>query len=320
MATYNGQDFLTEQLQSLLAQDRLPDELVVSDDGSTDKTLEIIHAFSKSAPFEVKIINNNNQKRGCTSNFTNGILSCTGDVILLSDQDDVWFPQHVSKLVQALECDPGVLCVASDSECVDIELRPLGYTVRESERFSDRFMKEYRREKGSHLKLTIKHFVASGHSLAFRKTLVQYLFPISDHWIHDQWIFLLASIIGKISYIPDTLTYYRQHNKQSVGGKMSSLTSWADKTANVSSSRELADIYKWEDLLKHYQEIQDQTIDQTIIDLLIRKIEFSKQRIEIRRMPLVPRASKTIILLFKGNYHALARGMIAALRDIYGRR
>jgi glycosyltransferase involved in cell wall biosynthesis len=321
MATYNGQAFLPEQLQSFLVQDRLPDELVVTDDGSTDDTLQIIQAFSETAPFVVNVFNNN-QKRGCTSNFTNGILSSTGDIILLSDQDDVWLPQHVSKLVQELESDSELLSVASDSTCVDIELKPLGYSLRESERFYVHYIKEQHSAKDTHLKVTIRHFVAPGHGMAFRRTLIPYLAPMSDYWIHDQWIFLLASIIGKVSYVPDTLTYYRQHDKQSFGGQMSSLSSWADKTSNVLASRELADIYKWEDILKRCFEIKstNQEISQTIIDLLLKKIEFSKQRVAIRKMPLVTRVIKTTILLLKRDYHMLARGIIAALRDVYGHR
>jgi glycosyltransferase involved in cell wall biosynthesis len=319
MATYNGQDFLEEQLHSFLVQERLPDELVVSDDGSNDNTLQIIQYFSEVAPFRVKVFNNN-KKHGCTSNFTNGVLSSTGDVILLSDQDDVWLPQHVSKLVQELESDPELLCVASDSKCVDIKLKPLGYTLRESERFYAHYIKEQHSANDAHVKVTIRHFVAPGHGIAFRKVLVPYLAPMSDYWIHDQWIFLLASIIGKVSYVPDSLTYYRQHDKQYFGGQISSLAGWADKASKVSSSRELADIYKWEDILKRCLEIKstNQKISQSVIDLLLKKIEFSKHRVEIRRMPLLTRSIKTAILLLKGDYHSMARGLIAALRDVYG--
>jgi hypothetical protein len=140
--------------------------------------------------------------------------------------------------------------------------------------------------------------------------------------MYDQWFFLLATCIGKISYIPGCLTYYRQHNKQYIGGKMSSLSSWANKSATVSSSRELEDIYKWEDILKRCLEIKstNQEISQTVIDLLLKKIEFTKQRVAIRKMPLVTRVIKTTILLLKGNYHMMARGIIAALRDVYGHR
>ncbi|MEI7505079.1 MAG: hypothetical protein WCJ61_17530, partial [Paludibacter sp.] len=128
-------------------------------------------------------------------------------------------PQHISKLAEALECDPELLFVASDSACVDIKFKPLGYSLRKSERFYAYYIKEQHRAKDTHLKVTIRQFVAPGHGMAFRRTLVPYLASLSDHWIHDQWIFVLASILGKIGYVPDTLTNYRQHNKQSLADK-----------------------------------------------------------------------------------------------------
>lgn len=320
MATYNGQAFIAEQLQSLRAQDRFPDELIVTDDGSTDATLQIVQEFSATAPFAVKVCRNTDRRPGCTANFTHGILAAAGDVILLCDQDDVWLPQHVSKLAQALERDPELLCVASNSECVDGQLRPLGYSLRDSERFPASYIREHLRTKGVHLAVTVKHFVAPGHGLAFRKSLVPSLTPMSEHWIHDQWIFLIASALGKVGYLPDTLTRYRQHGSQSFGGTKASLTAWAGMTANASTARELVDVYKWEDVLQRCWELRHPASDPATLDLLRRKIAFARQRVAIRTLPMAARAIKVATLLLRGDYHRLARGIIAALRDVYGKK
>ena len=92
MSTYNGGKYLQEQLDSFLAQTSLPDELVITDDCSTDNTLEIIQAFAAMAPFEVRW-EQNEKNLGYTGNFNQALMKTTGDLVFLSDQDDVWFPE-----------------------------------------------------------------------------------------------------------------------------------------------------------------------------------------------------------------------------------
>src|SRR4051812_29809463 len=94
MATYNGAEFIRDQLRSLALQKRLPDELVVSDDGSTDDTVDILEAFAETAPFPVRI-SVNRENLGFTRNFERAILGCGGDIIYICDQDDVWFPNKI---------------------------------------------------------------------------------------------------------------------------------------------------------------------------------------------------------------------------------
>src|SRR5947208_14214106 len=95
MCTYNGERFLKEQLESLAAQTRQPDELVVCDDRSTDSTPHIVEAFARAAPFPVRL-EVNDRCLGSTKNFEHAILRCTGALIALSDQDDVWHPEKLA--------------------------------------------------------------------------------------------------------------------------------------------------------------------------------------------------------------------------------
>lgn len=98
LATWNGERFLSEQLESYLKQTRLPDELVVSDDCSKDGTLDVLNEFARTAPFEVRILKNS-ERAGFAANFGRAIGACRADIILLSDQDDIWLPSHVERLV-----------------------------------------------------------------------------------------------------------------------------------------------------------------------------------------------------------------------------
>jgi len=100
MAVYNGDRFIGEQLESFVRQTRLPDELVVSDNASTDRTVEIVRDFARRAPFKVRLVIND-RNLGAAKNFERAITECTGDVIFLSDCDDVWYLNKVSVMGQA---------------------------------------------------------------------------------------------------------------------------------------------------------------------------------------------------------------------------
>ncbi len=125
MATFNGAEYLQEQLESFLAQTRLPDELIVCDDGSEDDTLAILHAFQKTAPFHVEI-SENQTRLGCTKNFEKAASLCTGDLIFFSDQDDVWFENKLEVMIQFMENHPQVMVAVNDAEIVDEKLLPSG--------------------------------------------------------------------------------------------------------------------------------------------------------------------------------------------------
>ncbi|WP_083808351.1 glycosyltransferase [Granulicella tundricola] len=115
LATYNGEKYIAQQLDSFARQTRLPDELVVSDDHSTDGTLDIIASFASTAPFAVKVVVNEGP-RGFNRNFENAVRQCQYDVILFSDQDDVWFREHVARLSSPFEEDTSLTIVISNSQ------------------------------------------------------------------------------------------------------------------------------------------------------------------------------------------------------------
>src|SRR5262249_35592906 len=124
---------LPAQLASYVNQDRLPDELVVGDDGSTDETPSIIHEFSRSAPFPVRF-QVNSQRLGVGSNFDQAIQRCSGEFIALSDQDDEWRPDKLSQLVTLLQQHPQAGYACSDAELIDEAGRSLSSRLWEQYR------------------------------------------------------------------------------------------------------------------------------------------------------------------------------------------
>ena len=105
MCTYNGEKYLHQQLASIAQQTRLPEEMVVCDDCSSDSTPEIIEEFARTVPFPVRFFRNP-QNLGSTKNFEKAIGLCTGDMIALCDQDDIWMPEKLARQAEMMERDP----------------------------------------------------------------------------------------------------------------------------------------------------------------------------------------------------------------------
>jgi glycosyltransferase involved in cell wall biosynthesis len=314
LATYNGEAYLGAQLESHLAQERLPDELVVSDDGSSDGTLEIAREFAERAPFPVRIVANRNAK-GYQGNFGTAVAAAQGDIIALSDQDDVWLPAHVARLAEALEERSDVLALASDSECVDNDLKPLGYTIRDSERLPDALRKATMRRGPDQFGLVLRHRAVTGHGMAFRRSLLPAVLPFPKDWFHDQWIFLVGAALGRVDYVPDVLSRYRQHDSQSVAAEMKSITTWAGQMQGQTTSAARAEVGRWTELLRR---IEERGAFASAIATLQEKIDFLVFRAAVREMPAPARAAQSTANLLRGRYHRLGRGFYAYARDLRG--
>jgi glycosyltransferase involved in cell wall biosynthesis len=225
MCTYNGASYVEEQLDSFAAQSRLPDELVVCDDRSTDGTPELVEAFAARAPFAVRL-HVNPENLGSTRNFGHAIELCRGDIIALSDQDDVWHPEKLARLEQALVSEPAAGIAFSNAEVVDRELRPLGYTMWETILLDEQKQNAFREGRALHLMLE-RNFIM-GATMAFRSAYKELVLPMHEidvdgvwvpRWrmIHDGWIATLISAVAKVIPVPEPLMMYRQHERQQFG-------------------------------------------------------------------------------------------------------
>lgn len=238
MATCNGEKHLREQMQSIAAQTHPPDELIVSDDASSDKTLAVIREFTQSVPFPVVVIENAT-RLGVVGNFSNAILRCTGEWIALSDQDDVWLPDKLALL--HAECDdPEVGLVFSDVILCDQSGNPTGATQWVRLGFNPAARNRFNKDPFDTL---LKFNVVTGMSMMIRASLRESVLPIPDGWIHDEWIALIASALGDIRFIDRPLAHYRQHTAQQIGGAVTGIRaqlSYARKHMNASYMSNMA--------------------------------------------------------------------------------
>ena len=212
LATFNGARFLGQQLDSLAAQSRLPDELVICDDRSADNTADIVRAFAKTAPFPV-VLEINERRLGYKSNFMKAAGLCQSDLISFCDQDDVWRNDKLA-LMEPLFDDPAVLLAYHNSTLVDADLKRTGafYEVPPMTVNSPACGRPW--------------WNPNGFTQIFRSSLLKHSswrertpsyenddIPLA----HDQWVMFLAWAMGKISYHQAELVSYRQHGANLYG-------------------------------------------------------------------------------------------------------
>lgn len=206
IATYNGEKYIQSQLKSILDQLSPVDEVVLSDDGSTDNTVPFVEKFKDS---RIRIIYNKSEK-GYARNFENAISNAKGDFIFLSDQDDVWLPGKVAETTKYLK---DYHLVVSDALFVDENLNSLNYT----------FFGFRGGRTGFWRNLYQSQYL--GACMAFRRDIFERLLPFpekSDLCPHDLWISLIPEFFYKTMVIQKPLIKYRRHgNNVSTGGENS---------------------------------------------------------------------------------------------------
>ena len=166
LATYNGELYLSELLNSISDQTTLPDELIISDDSSTDSTLEIANEFARNVTFSVKILINK-ERLGSTANFEVAIRSCSGDIIFLCDQDDVWYPYKIDRTVECLVNNPSAGAVFSDADVVDKDLNLLKSSLWERARIKP-YELDGISDSDSAFEMITKRNIVTGTTMAFR--------------------------------------------------------------------------------------------------------------------------------------------------------
>jgi glycosyltransferase involved in cell wall biosynthesis len=214
MCTFNGERFLSAQLESIAAQDRLPDELVVCDDGSSDRSVETVREFARHAAFPTRLVVND-KNLGSTKNFEKAISLCHRAIVALADQDDVWYRHKLRRIEQALLRTSATVAVFSDADLIDYDSRPLGLRLWKA--FSFNAAEQGRFAEGRALNVLVKHPVVTGATMAFRRDLFDIVAPIPAEDIHDRWISFLLAARGQFGIISDPLMQYRGHEGQQEG-------------------------------------------------------------------------------------------------------
>lgn len=216
LCTYNGEQFLKEQLDSILNQTQKVDEIVICDDGSTDATINILENYSANYPNIFHIYRNEVNLKS-VKNFEKAITLCTGDLIFLSDQDDIWVDIKVEKYNAYFDANPNIEVLASNGYCIDENSK-----VHDKYSIWDvpQFLRDANVTFDYYQIITQISNIASGSTMAFKKEIVSKVvpFPVFKDFHHDEWIALISSKSKSFEFLNEKFYYYRIHNNQQVGG------------------------------------------------------------------------------------------------------
>ena len=202
VATYNGERFIKEQLESISKQTYLNIEIIVTDDKSTDQTVKILQDYAMIDP-RVKLLLNN-ENLGYAKNFFRGCSEAGGALIALSDQDDIWLPEKLEKLMNKIGKHA---MIYADSELCDETLNATGNLLSDRIQYMD---------YDNCLQQAVFGRIP-GHAMLFTKQLFQYCLPASSAVNHDWWLSFGATLYGGIVYLPEPLVKYRQHTSNLFG-------------------------------------------------------------------------------------------------------
>src|SRR6478736_3199234 len=218
LAAYNGEEYLSEQIQSIQRQTIFTWTLLVRDDGSQDSSKDIIEEFA-AKDSRIRLVDDEREGRGTTKNFAalmQVALAEGADAIFFADQDDIWLPHKLSRQLKSLQemeeqYSPGtpLLCY-SDLEVVDEHLHQIHPSFMRYEKL--------RHEPDNPIHVLLTQNLVTGCSVVINRALLEFVTPIPHEVIlHDWWLAICAAACGRIGYIDEPLVQYRQHSTNQIG-------------------------------------------------------------------------------------------------------
>ncbi len=319
LCTHNGARFIGEQVRSICLQTRPPQELVLSDDASRDDTIALAEATVAQCMREqpglditLRVLRNDPPLR-VTKNFEQAARACAGDLIALSDQDDLWQPDRLAQMAAKFESEPDLLLLHSDARLVDGLGKPLGNTL-----FHALEVRPFERawiHGGQAFDVFLRRNLVTGATTVFRRTLLAAAAPFPGEWVHDEWLAIIAAAIGRVDVIEAPLIDYRQHESNQIGAQRDSFMAKVRKALASRGDTHSQRAYKAELLLARLVQLGDR-VDPATVEKVRGKLEHQRFRAKlpasrIARLAPVLREAST------GRYGQFGRGVRGVVRDLF---
>ena len=314
MCTFNGADYIVEQLESMAAQTLLPAEIVVSDDGSTDGTIALLKqkwerlADHNSEVRKVKLtILSNKDSLGVTKNFEQAIAATTKKFIFLADQDDLWFPTRLE--VEAAQLAAGAGFVFGDAQLIDSSGEPLGHSL-----FEALSLKSSERAGivNQPVDVLIKRNIVTGATAAFSRTVFEKAAPFPGGWVHDEWLAMVAALSGEKFAVTESLIGYRQHSSNQIGVKKNTVSTRIAKLRAEGAERNARLLTRITSLAERAPQLgvseHDMALIASSLNLQEARSSYPRNR-AIRWVPVLGQ-------VFTGRYFRVSNGARDILRDL----
>lgn len=308
LATYNGQGFLAEQIESILTQSYSNTELIITDDASSDGTGAIIDKYSHLQ--NISVIRNR-RNAGSTVNFQIGLAHAKGDYVAFSDQDDVWMPGKIEKSVSALlEKDADL--VFCDALLMDDNGKLLGSSLWREIGFTKR--KQTAFLSNAAFPMLLRDNYVTGATMVLKRKLALQACPISPGWVHDAWMVLIATCCSAhVTLIDEPLMSYRIHAGQQIGVKrkgnrFTDSRKWFDAKARMWAALRSFLLDK-----SGSGEFNVDSAALRLVEMNLSHIIFRQNLPDSRRSRIRPVLSE----LASGGYFRYSRGLSSMMKDLF---
>lgn len=314
MCTYNGALYIKQQIESIISQSTPPFELVICDDCSTDETACIVKEFQTKCTFPI-YFTINDRNLGPTKNFEQCILKCVGDIILLSDQDDIWSKNKVERFLNIFSLNNNITYAFSNANIIDSTSSISSRTLWNHLHFNSNMF-----NADKQLSVLLKQNVVTGAGLAFRKSLVKYITPISTHWIHDYWISLIGSAFTQGFAIDECLFSYRLHPKQVCGLSSINIGKYIINYLKNKSYNNQLKLHAFQSIVSHIMSNSNSYyIAKHNLRMFIDKEIHLRNRFKANSCNILPRICTVVFEAFSGRYKRYSRNYYSIFRDILRR-
>ena len=317
LCTHNGERYVRQQVQSILAQTLPVDEIVVGDDASGDSTIEIVESVVREAggregaPTPILKVRRHAPALGVTANFEDALAHSTGDIVLLCDQDDAWEATKVEVIVDTMS-RTGAMLIASDATLIDGDGEPLGETL--FTRFGLSSAERVGLDSAEPWKVLLRRNALTGATMAVRRELIERSLPFPASWLHDEWLAVVAAVTGRVTLLDAPLTRYRIHGANVIGVRK--------RTAAVLTGRLTTDgVERNARLLARAEALASRVPawgleeGNEFITLAGRKVAHEQMRSRLRRSRVL-RLYPVVSSWCAGNYAAFGLGAQDVLRDL----
>lgn len=319
LCTHNGARFIHDQIQSICGQSLLPEQLVVSDDASSDQCVELIEAAVGSWQQQsqrlltLKVLRNDAPPLKVTKNFEQAVMACTGDLIALCDQDDIWHADRLAQMAAEFENRPNLLLLHSDARLVDDQGCGLPGSL-----FSALEVRPFELEwiHGQHaFAVFLRRNLVTGATTVFRRSLLQYALPFPKEWLHDEWLGMVAAALGGVDVLEQPLIDYRQHASNQIGARRETLIAKFHKAFAKRDSTLGDRVLKIEILVAHFRQCGD-AIPAHVLEKLNQKLTHQRFRAALPQRRLA-RCLPVLRETLTGRYNQFGRGLHNIARDLF---